>query len=340
MPAKTARKTASKRGPKDHGRPPARVARTAEEWADFQIPPWATNVFLKVQSLRAQMQDHPQPPRLYHYTDVQGLLGIIQSQTLWATHVDYLNDSSEVQYARRLVVEMLTAYEAEAKLDVSRAILSRARETFDLVAATDLYVLCFCEQGDLLSQWRGYGRGGDGYAIGIDAASLVAKRESMGEFFFGKVEYDSDRQRQLLALVIETLVSGVAPHVAAEPSATKAAALDECARLMRRVLWFALVTFKDPTFVSEQEWRVISILSHRESETRVKLRAAGNRLAPYLDLDFKQSKALPEGKIPIVEVRHGPTLQPAMAKAGLKLLLRRYGYPDAVVEGSQIPLRV
>jgi hypothetical protein len=340
MPAKNAGKTRRRPRRAEPEAPPVVVPATEEEWADFEVPSWANGVFMEVQNLRARAQDHPYPPRLYHYTDVQGLLGIIQTQTLWATHVDYLNDSSEVQYARRLVIEMLTTYEAEARLSSTRAVLSRARETFDLVAATDVYVLCFCEDGDLLSQWRGYGRGGDGYAIGIDAGHLVAKRESMGNFFFGKVEYDPERQRALLAAVIERLVAGVAVHVAAASPKAKVAVLDECARLMRRVLWFALVTFKDPTFASEQEWRVISTLSHRESEARVRLRAAGNRLAPYLELDFKPSQEEPSGKIPIVEVRHGPTLQPAMAKAGLKLLLRRYGYPGAGVEGSQIPLRV
>jgi hypothetical protein len=48
----------------------------------------------------------------------------------------------------------------------------------------------------------------------------------------------------------------------------------------------------------------------------------------------------PAGRIPIVEVRHGPTLQPELAKSGLGLLLRRNGYPAASVAGSQIPLRV
>jgi hypothetical protein len=34
-----------------------------------------------------------------------------------------------------------------------------------------VYITCFCEDGDLLSQWRGYADPG-GYAIGFDAAEL------------------------------------------------------------------------------------------------------------------------------------------------------------------------
>jgi hypothetical protein len=201
-------------------------------------------------------------------------------------------------------------------------------------------VLCFCEQGDLLSQWRGYGSGGAGYAIGIDPEHLVAKRESMGNFFFGKVEYEPEEQRRVLSAVIETLVAGAAVNLNMALPTERDAVLADCARLMRRVLWFALVTFKDPTFASEQEWRIISLLSREESQARVRLRAASHRLTPYIELDFKTSASPPAGRIPIVEVRHGPTLQPELTKSGLELLLRRSGYANAGVEGSKIPLRV
>ena len=33
----------------------------------------------------------------------------------------------------------------------------------------DEYIACFCENGDLLSQWRGYGAIGNGYALGFAA---------------------------------------------------------------------------------------------------------------------------------------------------------------------------
>jgi hypothetical protein len=39
------------------------------------------------------MDDHPVPPLPYHYTDAPGLCGIVKSRTLWATHIEYLNDA-------------------------------------------------------------------------------------------------------------------------------------------------------------------------------------------------------------------------------------------------------
>jgi hypothetical protein len=38
-------------------------------------------------------------PDLFHYTDANGLLGILRSRSLWATHFQSLNDTSEMHYA-------------------------------------------------------------------------------------------------------------------------------------------------------------------------------------------------------------------------------------------------
>jgi hypothetical protein len=36
---------------------------------------------------------------LYHYTSQKGFLGIVEKKKLWATHIRYLNDSQEFEYA-------------------------------------------------------------------------------------------------------------------------------------------------------------------------------------------------------------------------------------------------
>jgi hypothetical protein len=43
------------------------------------------------------------PPLLHHHTDHDGLIGIIDSEALWAAEVSYLNDLAEDGYARELV---------------------------------------------------------------------------------------------------------------------------------------------------------------------------------------------------------------------------------------------
>jgi len=43
------------------------------------------------------------PELLYHYTDSAGLQGILESRTLWATDIRYLNDETEASLRKRRV---------------------------------------------------------------------------------------------------------------------------------------------------------------------------------------------------------------------------------------------
>ena len=86
---------------------------------------------------------------LYHYTSLEALNGIITNKTLWASHIKYLNDTSEQVILRELVnnriLDRLAAL-PNVRRDQWKVLVARARE---------LYVTCFSEDsGDRLSQWR------------------------------------------------------------------------------------------------------------------------------------------------------------------------------------------
>ena len=38
----------------------------------------------------------PEPTILWHYTNLAGLIGIVERRKLWATDLRYLNDSTEL----------------------------------------------------------------------------------------------------------------------------------------------------------------------------------------------------------------------------------------------------
>ncbi len=48
------------------------------------------------------------PSVLYHYTTAQGLLGILESGSLWTTNSRFLNDPTEIEYATRLFRRVAT----------------------------------------------------------------------------------------------------------------------------------------------------------------------------------------------------------------------------------------
>ena len=60
---------------------------------------WADSVRTELANLISK-----NPPQIiYHYTDINGLLGIIDSGSIWATHVSRLNDSSEYHHGIKVV---------------------------------------------------------------------------------------------------------------------------------------------------------------------------------------------------------------------------------------------
>ena len=146
---------------------------------------------------------HSSRPRLlYHYTDAQGLLGMIRTQRLWATNIRFMNDPTEVAYAaglvRRSVLEQGERYSKPLVKDIARGIdaLLKLYETED-----DKYICCFCEDGDLLSQWRGYGAVGGGYSLGFLASrlGLTAYRTlESPEPVLRRVVYNGKQQRRII----------------------------------------------------------------------------------------------------------------------------------------------
>jgi hypothetical protein len=135
---------------------------------------------------------------LYHYTTEAGLTGIIESDTIRATDVRFLNDWTEfrVAFTETYVRVLLDSFYAglpaglpvDARVLMDRIVSKRAAEILDIIAdsqtANDTFVCSFTsaavlgggDPGDRLSQWRAYG-GTEGFSLGFDMASLKSRVE-------------------------------------------------------------------------------------------------------------------------------------------------------------------
>lgn len=137
--------------------------------------------------------------KLYHYTTWEGLKGIIENQTLWATNYKFLNDYSEIILFKDKLISLIYPYVSDGykKLIEHRPSVMQKinregglhkvvqHDAKGLVEAqyhalgNEIYILSFCGQPEklsiasngLLSQWRAYGPGG-GAAIVFDTKKL------------------------------------------------------------------------------------------------------------------------------------------------------------------------
>ena len=150
---------------------------------------------------------HKDPPRrLFHFTGAAGVIGILKDECLWASRAMCLNDASEVLYGIGLVSDYLRRT-AEAQppkrrafRKVAQAYLDPAKMAPALRVHADPFVVSFSETDRDSFHWLHYGRGGDGYSLGFEASKLAAK-----PFELHKVEYDPDRQREIVEQAVNRL---------------------------------------------------------------------------------------------------------------------------------------
>jgi hypothetical protein len=148
----------------------------------------------------------PPPAMLYHYTRQPGLLGIVQSRSIWATKTQYLNDSQEYRHAFDMARREIDDLTSTAEHDAQRAFYARVSSAFDRVRDLTFFVASLSEDRDRLSQWRAYGSPGDAFAVGFTAAHLTRRAEDAG-WQLVKCVYAEAAQRQLIRDVVRSYES-------------------------------------------------------------------------------------------------------------------------------------
>lgn len=223
----------------------------------------------------------PPPPILYHYTRQPGLLGIVQSRSIWATKTQYLNDSKEFRHAfdvaRREINELMDA----AVTNTQRDFYSRVSTDFDRVRDLTYFVASMSEDRDLLSQWRAYCQPGDAFSLGFTAAQLRRRADAAG-WQLVRCIYDEASQRQLIRDVVKSHELRLPTAAIAVPQAYALSQLEqlswECVQAIARLA----PRLKHSSFEEEHEWRLGSGLEDL-SELKHKFRAGRFSIIPYTD---------------------------------------------------------
>lgn len=97
---------------------------------------------------------------LFHYAKGETLWKILEGDCFMATNIRFSNDSKEYRTGLKAIEQFI---ERDKEL-----VESEKKQIMSSIKAKPMmyYMICFCESGDLLSQWRGYAK--DGVSIGLD----------------------------------------------------------------------------------------------------------------------------------------------------------------------------
>jgi hypothetical protein len=303
-----------------------------------------------------QMLQPPDQRLLHHYTDAVGLQGIIQSNCLRASAARYLNDSSEVDYGCSVVTSVIEEWLEKNELNrpspsPAIRVLELLRKAFDdpeygLARSANIYVGCFCENENLLSQWRAYGsKGGYSIAFEIEDSSptvSLAVPDQSWEARLEKVVYDPITQVQRVGELLAQSFKHIrecAPDDNAIQGVHSKTFIIETSEFLSELLLDEIATFKNPAFEEESEWRLvvrprwIDKSANFSTSSLIKFRESRGYLVPYLEL------RPPEGqRLPIRAIRYGPSLIRERVEDPLQLFLNSCGFRGVRIDGSELPV--
>jgi Protein of unknown function (DUF2971) len=292
------------------------------------------------------------PELLYHYTTQAGLDGILSSDSIWATHYRFMNDSMERLHGLTLFKEALFrgAYEKFKSLDASRTLVDYFEKTTTNVL--DAYIVCFCtdtdgsvDGGDRLGQWRGYAHGTQGYCLVFDSKLVDEFHAATPQAsFFESCIYSEIEQYDLCKELSTNLLVGPFSDLTVESLSThdslrKAiregpSTLEDWNEFAFNALLYSSL-FKHAGFGEEKEYRLLKFFTLKSDTSGIQFRPGKSNPTPYIAI----SLALKAANSPIKMIVVGPSMNKEQAAINLRIRLRQMGLTNVQVGTSQIPYR-
>lgn len=279
------------------------------------------------------------PEEIWHYTDANGLIGILQTGKMWATQVSCLNDTLEQRYFGELVhqaVKERRMQNIDSQLEPLFRVADEALGNLDFTAAGQ-FVACFSEAEDDLGQWRGYGGGECGYAIGFRSQAVLEAIKTRPHALLLPMGYADDIHSFIVAEVIKWAEiycrQGLGRGVS-DPIAWAA----EFVTAFGDALTMIAATVKHPKFSGERERRIATFLQEGEHGQLI-FRQKRTLLARHLPLSLTVEV---EGaqRLPITRIYVGPGPSQKVSKVSVGDLLLQQGHGGIPVEISKVPYRV
>lgn len=313
------------------------------------------------------------PERLYHYTTTAGFKSIIESKSLHASSIEFLNDRRELRFLDSFLVPRLKSRFRQIFLDLRQRKIAKSSMDIEMVAQHDaeafvsalhavsskdapIFVCSFCraatfeaEKSGLLSQWRGYGADG-GIAIEFELRALKSIIEAEnGTYQYATIsacdviygDLDSEFAK-VGAAALEKFAAGIPTLV--EETLRDAGIVYEFEGDKIKVSdlytpYFSIAPrLKHPGFEEEREFRIILPVirgeAHPEEKRKRKNILFKSRLNYLLPYVVFNEVGL---ELPIRRVIVGPSTEGRRRLSSVQMFLRENGFANVEVVLSEIP---
>jgi len=262
----------------------------------------------------------------YHYTDAQGLIGILKERELWATSVLHLNDASEFRHAMQLAADPANIPEGSSWKPDSLDTLLEDPTSLIQMGRDMPFVVSFSENGDQLSQWRAYCPKGDGFSIGFRESHLKYLKQQT-RFRLVQCAYSDEKKRDLVRRTARFM------DRVDRRGKESGKVFGDVGALLRSYIY--LTALKHEGFREEREWRLAGF---RHEDVSTGYRPGRFGVLPYCKLPLGP-KDVP---FQFERIYIGPNSEPHVAGAAVLALIEDFGkgrIDPFKIQVSEIPYR-
>lgn len=312
---------------------------------------------------------------LYHYCSTQKMYGIMSGKQIRMSDITKSNDYDEVYMFFPGILEAMRdkyqknpfPFEFASEIDESainiffHLMYDYFKVEFDKGGVTN-FVICFCEEGDKLSQWRGYADNGRGVSIGFSEQELRRYSERYKDIMtIEKVKYKTaDEINDIIISEADNLLhelkglrKWIADKLHCDGSKMEKYMIFFFIQMLNIVFMDSL-QYKNISFQEENEWRFFfkyPITKEKELiyggecsngilfdemveilKNKIDFNVLNNDIIPFFPLDL-----LDISEKPIKEVIAGPNN--CILQKDFQLLCGKYKYNDIAFRYSNISYR-
>jgi hypothetical protein len=162
------------------------------------------------------------PETVWYYTTGSTFGRIIKSNQIWGTQISCVNDHTEFRYAVKLFGDIVKTFKEAENIEDAEWLRAHILEilTEEAADSSAFFVICASNRRDQLSQWRAYGGGEGGIAIGLRAKDML-KTDTGNLAFMVPVCYSDERQKALVRDVVRWTLRYFSEGLARRPGADK-----------------------------------------------------------------------------------------------------------------------
>lgn len=227
---------------------------------------------------------------IYHYTDLNAVKSILETQKLRLTDSRYLNDIKELSDGFSIIYNAIENGDWSETSREQRALaIDYIKQKINeyLQYGTEEESICICSfstKPDLLSQWRSYGM----FAIEFNEDDLLTN-----DFTLQKCLYEVEEKQTKAKREVKNAIINLESFFKEHNNQFYGDAFDIVPKLVELA-----AIFKDSGFSEENEVRYIQVID--ETDKLFKYRVKGNLLVPYIEKEFDllSIKAIHVGPIP------------------------------------------